>query len=345
MVYSFELIQHANIRFREAVCRLSRCELLCMLRTFGFEPEIHEEMLGGLPFLTFESRALSAEELIRLRRLSSVSLMAERHGDMLSPVSVSSPFLLPEDLPEVLKYKGKTSVPFTRMMINTALSLVPGGMFRNDIVLMDPLCGKGTSLFCALQHGMDAIGMDLDRRAVHEAEEYFSRYLKLHRVKHSVKARSETLGKQSVPVTEFSFSGSKEQLSRGETQHLLLSVGDTEQIPALVRRKPVHLIVADLPYGVQHAPQSDRQPESFVSLLKRALPVWARALSPGGALALSFNTYTLPTRTLVQMIRQVGLIPCLDPPFDALSHQIEQAVLRDVVFAKKHEGGLKYDFE
>ena len=45
--------------------------------------------------------------------------------------------LLPEDLPEILKYKGKTGVPFTRFMINTAAALPPCALSANPLTLLD----------------------------------------------------------------------------------------------------------------------------------------------------------------------------------------------------------------
>ena len=182
---------------------------------------------------------------------------------------------------------------------------------------------------------MNAIGIDLDQKSVREASEYFSRYLKFHQLKHSVQHRSETIGKSSVPVTAFSFSDTKEHYAARDTRSLLLACGDTSLSPALVRHSTVHVITADLPYGIQHAPQFGRKPETFVQLLSRALPVWYRILAPGGALALSFNTLTLPADTAFSLIRQSGLKLCDDDRFSHFRHDVEQAVVRDVVFAVK----------
>ena len=108
-----------------------------------------------------------------------------------------------------MKYKGKTSVTFTRMMINIARSLLPLSA-PLPLTLLDPVCGKGTACFCALEAGMNAMGLDIDHKAVKEAADYFSRYLKLQYLKHSVRNYSETLGKASLPVTEFVFSDSRD---------------------------------------------------------------------------------------------------------------------------------------
>ena len=118
MVYSFELIKHANIRYRDCLSVLSRCELFAMLSSLGISCEIREETMGASRFLTFECRPLSDGELTFLSGHSSVVFMAEKHGDMLKPLPVLTDGYLPDDLPEVLKYKGKTSASFTRGSIS-----------------------------------------------------------------------------------------------------------------------------------------------------------------------------------------------------------------------------------
>lgn len=336
MVYSFALIKHANIRYRESVSRLGKYELISLLRSLDIDCNVLCEDAGGAEFLTFECRPLSESELSLLAGHSSIAFMAEKTSDgAFRPLSFHPAAYLPEDLPEVLKYKGKTAVPFTMLMINVALSLTPFVHSAGPVTVFDPLCGKGTTCFCALQRGMNAIGMDLDQKSVREASNYFSRYLKFHQLKHMMQNCSETFGKTSVPVTSFVFSDSKEHYAAHDTRLLQLACGDTTLSPAVIRRSPVHLVVADLPYGIQHAPQFGRKPETFVQLLNRALPVWYRILLPGGALALSFNTLTLPYNTAAAVIRNSGLSPCEDDRFSHFRHEVEQAVVRDVLFAVK----------
>lgn len=335
MIYSFALNKHANIRYRDAVCRLSRYELQSMLKAMGVDVSITEEEAGGADFISFDCRELSKAELNRLSHHSCVSFMAEKVSGLLRPLSLQKSLYLPEDLPEVLKYKGKTSVPFTRMMIHMAHSVSSFANAPFPVTLMDPLCGRGTACFCALMEGMNAIGLDTDQKALREAGDYFERYLKYHQLKHAVSRRSETVGRASLPVTEFVFADSREHYQQGETRSLQLSCGDTALVPALVRRHPVHLMVADLPYGIQHAPQSGQKPESFSQLLRRAIPAWKAALLPGGAMALSFNTLTLPRHTVMSLLEEAQLVPLNDDSYSHLRHEVEQAVVRDVIFAVK----------
>ena len=334
MVYTFELIKHANVRYREAAIRLSYCELFSMLRALSVDCDLRSEILGGSTFLTFECRDLKDEELRYLSAHSSVSFLAERKpGPLLHPLSCTAVPYLQEDLPEILKYKGKTGVPFTRMMINTAVALTPFALSTQPLTFFDPLCGRGTGCFCALMAGMNAVGLDQDARSIREAVSYFSRYLQYHKLKHEVRNRSETSGKTAVPVTVFTFADSREHYQAGDTRHLSLACADTALSSVLFRRGGAHVVAADLPYGVQHAPRDGGKPESMTGFLARVLPVWKSLLVPGGVMALSFNTLTLPAHTVRQSLLAAGLCPVDEAPYLNLKHEVEQAVVRDVIFA------------
>ena len=334
MVYTFELIKHSNIRYRDAAVRLSRCELLCMLHALSIDCDVTSETLGGAVFLTFECRELSVPELRLLSAHSSVAFMAEKlPGPCLVPLSSGYSSYLPEDLPEVLKYKGKTSVPFTRMMINTAAALTPYFPGNEPLRFFDPVCGKGTGCFCALTLGMDAAGLDQDVRALKEASQYFSRYLQYHKLKHERQERSETMGKYAVPVTCFTFADTREHFQAGDFRRLMLAAADTSLSPVLFRHHKVHVIAADLPYGIQHAPREGGRPESLAGFLERSVPVWKSVMLPGACMALSFNTLTLPASTVRGILAGAGLQPIESGPCINLKHEVEQAVVRDVLFA------------
>ena len=59
--------------------------------------------------------------------------------------------------------------------------------------------------------GINAVGLDIDRKDVREASDYFSRYLKFHKLKHEAKSRSETVNGHSVPVSAFSFAVTRDR--------------------------------------------------------------------------------------------------------------------------------------
>ena len=333
MVYTFELIKHANIRYRDSLCLLARFELSVMLHSISVTADIYAETIGGAQFLTFESRELTEDELSFLSGHSAVVFMAVKQGLLLRPLSVPSSAYLPDDLPEVLKYKGKTSVTFTRMMINVALSLSSFRAKDKPPLLFDPLCGKGTTCFCALTAGMNAVGLDANKKEVKEASDYFSRYLKYHKFKHTITERSETVGKETVPLTEFTFASTKERFQRGDNRYLTFACADSGFSFSLFRRHSANLLVADFPYGVQHAASAGNRPEPLQVFLHRILPAWKKTLSTGGVAAFSFNTLTLPSSLVRNEFQQAGFILPDSDIFSNLAHDVEQAVVRDVIFA------------
>ncbi|MEA4998085.1 MAG: hypothetical protein VB087_01715 [Candidatus Limiplasma sp.] len=279
---------------------------------------------------------MDAQALSVLSRHSALSLAALRDGDWLKPLPLSfTPYLEP-DLAQVLKYKGKTNADFTAMMLHCARMASDFALTQQPLTVLDPMCGRGTTLFCALIEGDHAIGIDTDAKSIHEADVYFERYLQYHRLKHRREERSMTM-RQGAALKEldFTLAASAEAYKQGDTRTLHLIHGDTAVADQAVGVGSCHLIVGDLPYGVQHAPKEGGSLRSITAMLEAALPAYGRALKPGGALALAFNTYTLPKSRLIDLIRNAGLKPLETPPYDDFAHWVEQAVNRDMVIARR----------
>ena len=56
-----------------------------------------------------------------------------------------------------------------------------------------------------------------------------------------------------------------------------------------------------------------------------------------GALAFSFNIYTLRRKEVEQLLTEAGLHVLSEGPYADFSHWVEQAVERDVVVARKEK--------
>lgn len=335
MVFLFQLSPHANIRYREAQVKLGQSELACLLMGLGLHAEVTPCTVGGVSFLRFEADALTPQQLSALSAHSSALMICEEQNGLLRPLEKVSHDYLTEDLAEVLKYKGKTSAVFTRMMINCALTASDFFGSSEVLTVLDPMCGRGTTCFVALQQGMNAVGVDIDNRDLKECADYFERYMQYHRMKHRLDQGSRTVRRHAVPAAVYTIADTKEHFREGDTRTLSLYLGDTGLTGELCRKNPAHLLVADLPYGVQHAPQDGRRTESFIQVMKRALPQWRDALRHGGAAALSFNTLTLKKADLVKLLSEAGFTPLTQAPYDDFQHFLEQAVTRDFVVARK----------
>jgi len=330
---------HANSRYQEGVLRLARAECINMLRRFGVETPVEIVRRMGADFLEFETDALNQAAVDCLSAHSHLMLLFEERSDgSLLPLAGQKPPYLLEDLPFVQKYKGKTNEAFTMHLINQA-HMASDFWQEDHLSLLDPMCGRGTTLFQAVNRGFCVVGAEIHGAEVEECGGFFKRYLEFHHIKHSQKKRSLTLNGKGVPVNEFSFSGDAQAYKAGDVRTLQLVTCDSVNLQKLMPRAKYHLIVADLPYGVQHAPGAQgKKAAPFEETLANNLRVWRDLLLPGGAMALSYNINTLPTGRVRQLMEQAGLTVCDGEGYDGLEHWVEQAITRDAAVAVRPAG-------
>ena len=337
MHYAMLLKPHPNARYRQSVSQLAKIELQTILRAWSVEEEPSLEWLGSEPFLLFSAPEMPSGLWRALSRHSACCLLCEMVGDhLLKPLMKDPVFFMPEELPQVLKYKGKTNADFTLMLLNSAIAASAFAKEEGPLMVLDPVCGKGTTAFCALCLGHNAIGVDRDEKALHEADTYLARSLKLNRMKHKRTTGSQTLtGGGHVQTTDFVMAQSAEEQRQGDTRSLRLISGDAGQLAQMMKAGSCHVIVGDLPYGVQHAPQEGRGVSSPERLLSRIAGGCAQVLKKGGMAAFSFNAYTLPRAKAAAALEAAGLEVLSQSPFDGFAHWVEQAVERDAVLARK----------
>lgn len=317
MHYTMLLWPHANARYQVETEKLARAELEVMLSRLGMEYTWEEGGVAGLPSLDFAARPLADAEATVISRHSLLYALFERREDgALLPLLGREAPRVGGDLPGILKYKGKTNENFTQLLIN--LAWLAGNM-PEKAHLLDPMCGRGTALFVALNRGWDATGADIDRAALREAEQFFKRYLEYHRFKHTTRRGSLTLrGKKSAPYTAFTLPAGTLRLAEVEATRAREAFGAGK----------FDLLCADLPYGVQHGSNMPLE-----TLLRLALPAWAETLKRGAAIALSFNAQTLPARKVRALLAGAGLRVLEGGPYDHFEHWVEQAVTRDIAVA------------
>ncbi len=307
-----------------------------MLTACSIPAEISWIDLGGAPWLHVSCTSLPSSALRLISGHSSIYMGATLENGLLRPLDYKTPPYLPPDMAEVLKYKGKTNASFTGLMLNCALCASAFAASQDPLFVMDPMCGKATSLFCALGRGYNALGIEMDGKDVQEAGTFISRYLQLNRIKHKVSQGGLTLpGGKSAPFTAWQLADTNEHYQAGDTRTLKLIQGDTLYSSAVQKKQSIHLMIADLPYGVQHAPRQGQHMDGFISLLAKVLPGWHQVLMPGGAIALSFNTYTLKKTDLKNELKKAGFVVLSEAPYDDFEHWVEQAVQRDLVVAIK----------
>jgi len=289
--------------------------------------------LAGQSYLRIEVTDGPDDRLAyELGALSMVSAFFEYHerlgehaGPWLRPLETRFRPHLPQDLVMTRRYKGKTNEMFTHLLCNiarysSAYATLPWSSLR----VVDPLAGGGTTLLMALFLGADAAGVEKSARDVQTTAAFVERY-----------ARG-----QGIPVVRrrerLTGVGSRWWLTLGKDpkKHCVLAQGDTVCSAELLRGfKRPHVLVADLPYGIQHH-------GALVELLTSALPVWAGMLLPGGAMALAWDATRFPREQMIALVDAVeGLTVLNHPPYDALAHRVDRVIRRrDVLVARRAAG-------
>ena len=332
MTYAFLLYPHANIRYRQSLLQLAVQELSMTLSALGREAEVVPQKMGGAMFLTFEAAKLTERDMRMLSQLASVYMLFEMEDGKLTTLERTHPNYVGEDLPALLKYKGKTNEMFTDTMLTMALAasaFMP--VHDSQLVVCDPMAGRGTTLMLALRRGYHGVGIEIGKADVKEAADYMTRYLEFHRIKYkrtdsALTVRVQVGGREN----KFVFSDSAEHFKDGDTRTLRLICGDTREAEALLKPNSVHLMVTDAPYGVQKG-TAGRQ-DSIGGTIAAALPGWFDVLKSGGVLAMSFNTHVTRREGLVRLFEKAGfeIVQTAN-----LEHWVEQAISRDVILARK----------
>jgi SAM-dependent methyltransferase len=356
--YAFLILPSHNRVYADAAPSMARAELgvLGAALPDGWiaEDSIAETVIGGVPYVTFESNGLSQRDAALLANLSSLYALFEVAGELLRPVPLRRLDRFDDDLLTILKYVGKTNEQFTKLLLNVTLASSafagelssPGG---RRLVVLDPLCGRGTTLNQALMYGFDAYGTDLDRRDVEAYAVFIQRWLKDKRLKHQADFSPVRRDRQVVARRLLAeFAASKEEYKAGYVQRLDVVEADTTRVAEFFRRESADLVVTDLPYGIQHGshvlgrvrPGERGLARSPLDLLAAAAPAWAKALRPGGALGISWNTHVARREDAAGAIAATGLEVLDSDPYHGFRHRVDQAITRDILIARKPEGPL-----
>jgi SAM-dependent methyltransferase len=295
---------------------------------------------GGVPYLEFTAERLSAEATAFLANLSSIYALFEADGDLLRPVGLDRLARYDDDLLTIQKYAGKTNEQFTKLLLNVTLmaSAFAPEMTARKLAVLDPLCGRGTTLNQALMYGFDAAGVDSDQRDFEAYSTFIRTWLQRKRIKHHtgfdgpVRRDGRVIGRR----LQLTLAASKDEQKAGMGQRLDVVCADTTRSAEFFRPGTFDLLVTDAPYGVQHGSRTAaglrRRPQD---LLTAAGPVWARLLRPGGAIGVAWNTLVAPRAEAAAILAGAGLELVDHGPYLQLRHRVDQAIVRDVLIARK----------
>ncbi len=320
MTCAMLLSPHANVRYMQSVRDLDLCELQIMAREIS---SVRYEMVSGLEMLMMETRNAQGDMPILARHSACQAVFEVKEG-WLRPMPMPDVWALASDIASVLKYKGKTNERFTQMMINIAMYSGMGQFSADDAAkrVLDPLCGRGTTLFQALRMGYDADGIEADKKDVQELNAYISRYFEYHKLKYGKKKSSMTANGKAA--------GDRTSYTVGDL-HLGIIQANTLDAASFYKPSSFDALIADLPYGIQHSSLDGKKRSNIDELMRRALPVWHSLLKKGSTAVFSFNVFGISRNNLRDMMAQAGFTPLTGGPYDGMCHWVEQAVTRDVV--------------
>jgi SAM-dependent methyltransferase len=334
--YALLLAPSANRVYADQASRLAVAELAAFSWVLSADiSEVAPTRIGGVEYLAFESD-LTARDIAYVSNLSSAYALFQKEGDLLRPVELTPLGRYDSDLITIPKYAGKTNEQFTKLVLNLAVlaSASAERMLDGPLTVLDPLCGRGTTLNQALMYGYDAVGVEIDGKDVEAYKLFLQTWLKRKRLKHTaelVPVRRQ--GRRAARRLEVTMAASKDDHKAGAVQKVTVIQGDTTQLDGLIRGGVADVLVADLPYGVAHASYDEgglsRRP---LDLLERAVPQWLPLLRPGAALGLSWNTKVARRELAEDILAANGLEIVEHLP---LEHRVDQGIERDVLVARK----------
>ncbi len=330
-------LESEKLALAELTLTLHRLEQTCA--------SIESVDLVGVNYLSFiVEKSLSEYDLAWLSRLSFIfALFVQVVGDEsnLKPVALNPPSHIDPKISMLLKYGGKTNEIFTRMMINVGL-LSSDYSFTDSIQLLDPVAGKGTTLYEAATSGFDVTGIETERKMVHETTLFFKRFLEEEKYKHSLTKHSmysSSTGQEAF-IQLFEYAPDKQAFkSEIDRKHLAIIAGNAIHSRRYFKAEKFHLIIGDLPYGIAHGNKGKKKhtsrTRSPAELMQTTLPEFHKILKKGGCLVLAWNKFVWPREEFAALLYTTGFQVLDADPYDQFTHRVDQSIKRDIVVARK----------
>lgn len=296
--------------------------------------------IAGVDYLLVATaEPLTADQLAVVANLSSLHALFEVEGALLRPCPLAPLARMDEDVVTIQRYAGKTNEAFTHLLVNVALAESGDAFGRllagQRVHLLDPACGRGTSLNRAVVYGLDATGIELDQRDVEAYTQFILTWMKDKRLKHQLEQAKLRKGRDTpahrITVT---YGRGKDRSSQRKVD---IIHDDTRGARTHLKARSVDVLVCDLPYGVQHGAHTEggRLERGPAALLREALPVWLDLLVPGAAMALAWNRNTLSRPELADLVEKAGFALRVPVEDDSFVHRVDRSILRDVLVAAR----------
>lgn len=295
--------------------------------------------LGRASALSFACRADDVFLDGLIGQLSCALALFERSPDdatlLIRPLTES--LLYSTDLVSVQRYRGKTNERLTRAMLNLALASAGVGLtgpWDRTPTVLDPMCGRGTTLNWALCYGLNAIGIEPDAGALRHYDGFLRTWAKRHRLPHKHQGYRSNNAEQRHTTFDVAATRADQKAGAGQRIETFNADGGDRSLP--IKRGSVDVIVTDLPYGIQHRADRERlDPADTVGLVARVAPAWRRWLRTGGSLCVAWNARRASRLDLAVALAEAGLVERVPQHDDAhsLQHIVDSTITRDVLVA------------
>ncbi len=302
----------------------------------GAVDEIERVSFGRAQLLRFQSSEPVTTLAPILGQLSCSAALFVSDGDRLEPVLLEENLVYGAELATTQRYRGKTNERLTRAMLNCGLATAGINPASANGTVLDPMCGRGTSLNWALAYGLDGIGIESETGSLEQHATFLETWAKRARLPH----KAERFRKNNSEQRVFSLrvAPDRAELKSGG-QRIQTFAADAADLGLAIKRKSVDVVIADLPYGVQHRGTagdgvSDDERET-AALIERVLPVWHRHLRPGGSICLAWNTKRASRRDLSAALANGGFSPLTIAGGFSMRHVVDASIDRDVIVAVK----------
>lgn len=279
-------------------------------------PDLTYDLTSIGPFEFIELEA-EAHQLQKLLSLSFVQGAFEVEQGSYKPLSTQTTFALHDDFVFGSKFKGKTNEHLTQMLLNVGLAMI-NAESGEGLKLLDPMCGRATSLIWALQYGFNAWGIERDKQAQPDIQRNLKKWCKIHRQKH--KFNQGFIGGSKKSGTFIDFIANDKSLR--------VANGDARNADEIFTKDKFDLIASDLPYGIQHTTADNtRNP---LAVLEECVEPWRNCLKKQGAIVLAFNKYNPKREAIIHVFEKQGLMA---QAFEC-PHRMSESIVRDVVVFK-----------
>ncbi|MCL1793298.1 MAG: DNA methylase [Oscillospiraceae bacterium] len=334
---------HNRVYF-EASIALSISEFAIAAQKLSVKYENAESQnIFGLDYLTFQtSDELCESDIALVSDLSffyALFKMETIGGELyFKPIAKIKDDFVDESMGTILKYTGKTNEIFTKMMINLAFHSQNNS---REIKLLDPVAGKGTTLYEALIKGFDAYGIEIGEKIVTESSHFVKKFLETARYKFEYGENRFSGPNKSFTAFRHSFAAAKtkEGFKEKNTKTIELIAGNSMYADKYYKKNFFDIIVGDLPYGIQHGSVTNEKQSSLTrnpaELLNACLPPWSEVLKVGGAIALAWNCNVLVRKDMENIFAANNLTVKNDAIYLGFEHRVDQSIQRDIIVAVK----------